>query len=57
MLDFKVHVTNEGLLALIEYELVQAREALKEPAGAADAREWCDEALKHVKMLMERDTL
>lgn len=57
MLDFKVHVTNKGLLALIEYELVQAREALKEPAGAADAREWCAEALKHVKMLMERDPL
>lgn len=50
----RVTVTDKGILALMEYEIYQAQQALKEPVDAKSAREWCEEAMKHVKMLLNQ---
>ena len=36
----RVTVTDKGILALLEYEVYQAQQALKEPADVKSAREW-----------------
>lgn len=50
----RVTVTDKGILALLEYEVYQAQQALQEPADVKSAKEWCEEAMKHVKKLMNQ---
>ena len=45
-------ITNKGILAMLEYEIYQAQQALQDPVDAKLAQEWCEAAMKHVKMLM-----
>ena len=50
----RVTVTDKGILALLEYEVYQAQQALQEPADVKSARKWCEAAMKHVKMLLNQ---
>lgn len=50
----RVIITNKGILAMLEYEIYQTQQALQDPVDAKSAQEWCDEAMKHVKMLMDQ---